>query len=117
VAGLDGSHLFVQGPPGSGKTYNGAQLICHLLGRGARVGVASSSHAAIHNLLTEVERFAGEAPPSGAGRRRGRPQVVALRDRGAARFKLTHYRLSEPVGEPESGKLSRSGLERYPRGA
>jgi len=44
VAGLDGSHLFVQGPPGSGKTYNGAQLICHLLGRGARVGVASSSH-------------------------------------------------------------------------
>ena len=63
VAGLDGSHLFVQGPPGSGKTYNGAHLICHLLGRGARVGVASSSHAAIHNLLAEVGRFAGEDPP------------------------------------------------------
>ena len=60
--GLEASHLFVQGPPGSGKTYNGAQLICHLLGRGARVGVASSSHAAVHNLLAEVERFAGQDP-------------------------------------------------------
>lgn len=28
----------------------------------ARVGIASSSHAAIHNLLAEVERFAGEDP-------------------------------------------------------
>ena len=63
ATGLDGSHLFVQGPPGSGKTYNGAQLIGQVLARGARVGVASSSHAAIHNLLAEVERFAGEDPP------------------------------------------------------
>ncbi len=63
AAGLEGSHLFVQGPPGSGKTYNGAHLICHLLGRGARVGVASSSHAAIHNLLEQVESFAGPDPP------------------------------------------------------
>jgi uncharacterized protein len=62
AAGLDDSSLFVQGPPGSGKTYTGAHLICHLLSRGARVGVASSSHAAIHNLLSEVERFAGEDP-------------------------------------------------------
>lgn len=62
AAGLDGSCLFIQGPPGSGKTYNGAHLICHLLGRGARVGVASSSHAAIHNLLAEVESFAADAP-------------------------------------------------------
>ena len=56
------SYLFVQGPPGSGKTYTGAHLICHLLARGARVGVASSSHTAIHNLLAEVERFAGDRP-------------------------------------------------------
>ena len=62
AAGLDESSLFVQGPPGSGKTFTGAHLICHLLSRGARVGVASSSHAAIHNLLDEVERFAGENP-------------------------------------------------------
>jgi len=62
AAGLDESSLFVQGPPGSGKTYSGAHLICHLLSQGARVGVASSSHAAIHNLLSEVESFAGEDP-------------------------------------------------------
>jgi len=62
AAGLEESSLFVQGPPGSGKTYNGAHLICHLLSQGARVGVASSSHAAIHNLLGEVERFAGKDP-------------------------------------------------------
>jgi predicted RecB family nuclease len=62
VAGLEESYLFVQGPPGSGKTFTGAHLICHLLGLGARVGVASGSHAAIHNLLAEVERFAGDDP-------------------------------------------------------
>jgi len=62
AAGLQESSLFVQGPPGSGKTFTGAHLICHLLSRGARVGVASSSHAAIHNLLAEVERFAGDNP-------------------------------------------------------
>jgi superfamily I DNA and/or RNA helicase len=53
---LEGSYLFVQGPPGSGKTYRGARLIAHLLERGKRVGVASTSHKAIHNLLDEVER-------------------------------------------------------------
>jgi predicted RecB family nuclease len=57
--GLDASYLFIQGPPGSGKTYNGAHLVLHLLGRGARVGVCAGSHAAIHNLLNEVEN---EAP-------------------------------------------------------
>jgi len=62
AAGLTESYLFVQGPPGSGKTFTGAHLICDLLARGARVGVASTSHAAIHNLLSEVERFAGEDP-------------------------------------------------------
>jgi predicted RecB family nuclease len=62
AAGLDDSTLFVQGPPGSGKTYTGAHMICHLLSGGARVGVASGSHAAIHNLLTKVEEFAGENP-------------------------------------------------------
>lgn len=62
VAGLHDSYIFIQGPPGSGKTFTGAHLICHLLSRGARVGVSSSSHAAIHNLLAEVERFAGDDP-------------------------------------------------------
>jgi uncharacterized protein len=63
VRGLERSHLFIQGPPGSGKTYSGAQLILDLLDEGARVGVAAQSHAAIHNLLHEIERFAPEHKP------------------------------------------------------
>jgi uncharacterized protein len=55
---LDESRLFIQGPPGSGKTWTGAQLVVHLINRGARVGVASNSHKAIHNLLHEVENAA-----------------------------------------------------------
>lgn len=52
---LDHSYLFVQGPPGSGKTYTGARVIVELLRAGKRIGVTSNSHKAIHNLLEEVE--------------------------------------------------------------
>lgn len=60
VASLDRSHLFIQGPPGSGKTYTGARLIVDLIARGKRVGVTATSHQAIHNLLAEVEEVAVE---------------------------------------------------------
>jgi predicted RecB family nuclease len=56
VEGLEGRHLVIQGPPGSGKTYTGARLIAHLIGLGRRVGVTSTSHKAIHNLIAEVEK-------------------------------------------------------------
>jgi uncharacterized protein len=58
VAGLDSSYLFIQGPPGSGKTYTGARLIVALIAAGKRVGVAATSHKAINNLLAEVESAA-----------------------------------------------------------
>jgi predicted RecB family nuclease len=61
--GLEDSYLFIQGPPGSGKTYTGAHLILHLIKQGNRVGVASGSHAAIHNLLAEVEEYAPAGEP------------------------------------------------------
>ena len=51
---VEGRHLFVQGPPGSGKTWKGARLILHLLERGQRVGIAATSHRAIHNLLDAI---------------------------------------------------------------
>ncbi|HET7171892.1 MAG TPA: TM0106 family RecB-like putative nuclease [Gaiellales bacterium] len=57
---LDRTYLFVQGPPGSGKTYRGARLITALIRAGKRVGVASQSHKAIHNLLDAVEAAAVE---------------------------------------------------------
>jgi uncharacterized protein len=55
VLGLDGRHLVVQGPPGSGKTWVSGRLIARLLEAGKRVGVAATSHKAIHKLLAEVE--------------------------------------------------------------
>jgi predicted RecB family nuclease len=58
VAALDNSCLFIQGPPGSGKTYTGARLVVSLIAAGKRVGVAANSHKAINNLLAEVESVA-----------------------------------------------------------
>jgi uncharacterized protein len=55
---LDDSYLFIQGPPGSGKTYQGARSIVSLLARGKKVGVMANSHKAIHNLLDAVESVA-----------------------------------------------------------
>jgi uncharacterized protein len=56
--GLDGSYLFIQGPPGAGKTFTGAHLICDLIAAGRTVGVTANSHKAINNLLTAVETAA-----------------------------------------------------------
>lgn len=60
VAALDESALFVQGPPGAGKTYIGSRLLVHLLRQGKRVAVTSNSHHAINNLLAGVEKAARE---------------------------------------------------------
>ena len=58
VEALDDSYLFIQGPPGAGKTYFGARLILDMLAAGKKVGVTANSHKAIHNLLDEVEKVA-----------------------------------------------------------
>jgi predicted RecB family nuclease len=58
---LDHSVLAIQGPPGAGKTYGGARMICELIHRGKKVGVTAVSHKVIRNLLEEVLRAAEEA--------------------------------------------------------
>ena len=58
VRSLDGRHLVIQGPPGSGKTWTSGRLIADLIAHGKTVGVASTSHKAIHKLLDEVEAAA-----------------------------------------------------------
>lgn len=60
VRRLGKSHLFIQGPPGAGKTYTGAHIIASLLDQGFHVGVSSNSHKAINNLLGAVEKHALE---------------------------------------------------------
>jgi uncharacterized protein len=58
--GLDRSVLPAQGPPGTGKTFRGARMIVAALAAGKRVGISAPSHAAIHNLLRDVEEYANE---------------------------------------------------------
>ena len=55
---LGESYLFVQGPPGSGKTWQGARMAVALMRAGKRVGVTALSHKAIHNLLRAIEHEA-----------------------------------------------------------
>jgi uncharacterized protein len=61
---IDASVLAVQGPPGSGKTYTGARMICALLAAGKTVGITGTSHKVIANLLREV-LLAASLPGSG----------------------------------------------------
>ena len=58
VAALDQSYLYIQGPPGAGKTYTGSHVIVELLRRGCTIGVTSNSHKAVNNLLAAVEERA-----------------------------------------------------------
>jgi predicted RecB family nuclease len=51
---LDQTVLPVQGPPGSGKTWTGAEMILELVRAGRQIGIVASTHRAIENLLDEV---------------------------------------------------------------
>jgi predicted RecB family nuclease len=98
---LDDTVLAIQGPPGSGKTWIGARMICALLVANRRVGITANSHKVIGNLLAEVLKAAEEAPrvdvrPVQRGKKedllpddrvtRGKdnPAVRAMLDAGAA---------------------------------
>jgi predicted RecB family nuclease len=58
VSWLDHSVLPVQGPPGSGKTYAGADAICEVVKQGRKVGISATSHQVIRNLLDAVAQAA-----------------------------------------------------------
>jgi hypothetical protein len=60
AADLDHTVLAIQGPPGAGKTFTGAQMICELVRRGARVGITAVSHKAIRTLLDATVKAASE---------------------------------------------------------
>ena len=57
---LDHSVLPIQGPPGAGKTYTGARMICELVKHGHKVGITAVGHKVIRGLLEEVGRAAVE---------------------------------------------------------
>ena len=54
AAALDNSVFAIQGPPGAGKTYTGARMICHLVKQGKKIGITALSHKVIRKLLDEV---------------------------------------------------------------
>ena len=56
-----GGVLPVQGPPGSGKTYTGARMICALAVAGKKVGITANSHKVVRNLLDAVIKAAAES--------------------------------------------------------
>ena len=101
VLSLDGRHLVIQGPPGSGKTWTSGRLIAHLLANGKRVGVASTSHKAIHNLLDAVVEAAGELGIAFAGARRRAPATRSrTTSRSRSRTSTTPTSASAPTSRP-----------------
>jgi predicted RecB family nuclease len=60
VLSLDNSVLPIQGPPGAGKTYTGARMICALVNAGKKIGITAVSHKVIRRLLDEVAEAARE---------------------------------------------------------
>ena len=57
LVGIQSGTLAVQGPPGSGKSFNGGKVIADLvLNHGWKVGVVAQSHATVLNLLKSVAK-------------------------------------------------------------
>ncbi len=65
AAALQQSVFAIQGPPGAGKTFTGARMICRLVGAGKKVGITALSHKVIRNLLDEVILAAHEENVAG----------------------------------------------------
>jgi len=57
---LDHSVLPIQGPPGAGKTFTGARMICELVNSGKKVGITAVGHKVIRKLLDDVLKAAQE---------------------------------------------------------
>lgn len=92
VDGLDEDCLCIQGPPGTGKTWLASNMIAHLLRQGRRVGISSSSHKAIQNLLRAVaERMPDELKGVYKGPANASPEddaidgILMVNDNGKAR--------------------------------
>lgn len=96
---LDESYLFVQGPPGSGKSTKGAAMVVDLLAAGKRVAILANAHKAIHNLLHKVEDEAQARGVRFAGIQRyasPEQQFVSTLDRSSIVTSKDNASLAEP---------------------
>ena len=81
-----GGVLAIQGPPGAGKTFTGAEMICALVSAGKTVGVSAGSHRVIHNLMEKAADAAAEKGqiiqighyPGGSGKYQGNRPIQNL---------------------------------------
>ena len=86
AAALNDAVFAIQGPPGAGKTYTGARMICHLLKQGKKIGITALSHKVIRKLLEEVVDAADEADFGGircmqrSDEQQDTPQIAVAKD-------------------------------------
>jgi uncharacterized protein len=93
---LDRSVLAIQGPPGSGKTYTGANMILALAQAGKRVGITAVSHKVIRNLSEACIRIADQR-----GKRISFIHKVSEESEGP---------LPDGIAETKKGDQARAGL-------
>ena len=73
ISRLDNSHLFMQGGPGTGKTYQISNAIIELLKKNKKIAVTANSHKVIHNLLERIESIANKQKFIFKGLKMGNP--------------------------------------------
>ena len=73
ILNLQNSYIFLQGPPGSGKTYQASNAIIELLKKNKKIAVTANSHKVIHTLLERVEKLASEKKYIFKGLKKGNP--------------------------------------------
>jgi uncharacterized protein len=65
ASALRESVFAIQGPPGAGKTFTGARMICELVKKGKKIGITALSHNVIRKLLEEVVSATKEQEQAG----------------------------------------------------
>ncbi len=115
ISRLDNSHLFIQGGPGTGKTYQISNAIIELLKKNKKIAVTANSHKVIHNLLERIESIANKKKFIFKGLKMGNPDnedtyydgkliktdknekhyIDGLKDRKILLFAGTKYHLSQ----------------------
>ena len=71
INNLNNSYLYLQGPPGSGKTYQAANAILELIKKNKKIAITANSHKVIHNLLERIEGLAKKQKHSFKGLKMG----------------------------------------------
>ena len=73
ILNLQNSYLYLQGPHGSGKTFQASNAIIELLKNNKKIAVTANSHKVIHNLLERVENLANNQNYVFKGLKMGNP--------------------------------------------